>query len=48
MKNNLLYDFMKIYYKLECKGSCHNCPNKKICNSLDNVIDSIIDLYKEE
>ena len=50
MKNTLLSDFMKIYKKIECDGltiSCHKCKNKNLCDTVEDVIKNIGNLYNE-
>ena len=49
-KNSLLYDFMEVYKKIECDGltlPCHKCKNKKLCDTVEDIIKSIGDLYNE-
>ena len=47
-KRTLLYDFMEIYKKIECDGLiCDECKNKKLCDTVDDVIKNIWDLYNE-
>ena len=49
-KNTLLYDFMEIYKKIECDGltiPCHICKNKKLCDTVEDVIKNIGNLYNE-
>ena len=49
-KNTLLDDFMKIYKNIECDGltiPCRECKNKKICDTVEDVIKSIGNLYNE-
>ena len=49
-KNTLLYDFMKIYKNIECDGltiPCRECKNKKLCDTVEDVIKNIGDLYNE-
>ena len=49
-KNTLLYDFMRIYNKIECDVltiPCRECKNKKLCDIVGDVIKSIGDLYQE-
>ena len=50
MKNTILYDFMEIFKKIECDGSnipCRECKNKKICDTVEDVIKNIGGLYNE-
>ena len=50
MKNTILYDFMKIFANIECDGltiTCRECKNKKLCDTVEDVIKSIGDLYNE-
>ena len=49
-KNTLLYDFMKIYKNIECDGltiPCRDCKNKKLCDTVGDVIKNIGGLYNE-
>ena len=49
-KNTLLHDFMEIYKNIECDGltiPCRECKNKKICDTVEDVIKSIGNLYNE-
>ena len=49
-KNTLLYDFMKIYKKIECDGltiPCRECKNKNLCDTVEDVIKNIGNLYNE-
>ena len=48
-KNTLLYDFMKIYKKIDCDGltiPCHECKNKLICDLSQNLLKSLKKYYK--
>ena len=50
IKNTLLFDFMKIYKSIHCDNlycSCKECSNKNLCDSVEDVIKSIGDLYNE-
>ena len=50
IKNTLLHDFMEIYKNIECYGltiPCRECKNKKICDTVEDVIKNIGNLYKE-
>ena len=50
IKNTLLYDFMEIYKKIECDGltiPCRECKNKNLCDTVEDVIKVISDLYNE-
>ena len=50
MKRTLLYDLEKIYHSINCDYeycSCKDCSNKKICDTVEDVIKSIGDLYNE-
>ena len=50
MKNTLLYDFMEIYKKIKCDWltiPCRDCKNKKLCDTVEDVIKSKGDLYNE-
>ena len=50
MKNTILYDFMEIYKKIECDGltiPCHICKNKKLCDTVEDIIKNIGNLYNE-
>ena len=48
-KNTLLYDFMKIYKNnIHCDSlycNCNDCSNKKLCDTVEDVIKSIGNLY---
>lgn len=47
-KNSLLYDFKEVYSQIKCSGLvCSCCKNKKLCDTVENVIYSIQNLYKE-
>ena len=49
-KNTLLYDFMEIFKSIHCDSlycSCNECSNKKLCDTVEDVIKSIGDLYNE-
>ena len=46
-KNTLLYDFMKIYKKIECDGltlPCHKCKNKNYV-ILQKMLLKILEIY---
>ena len=50
-KNTLLYDFMQIFKSINCDSlycSCNECSNKKLCDTVEDVIKSIGDLYNEK
>ena len=50
-KNTLLFDFMKIYKSIHCDDlycSCKECSNKNLCDTVEDVIKSIGDLYNEK
>ena len=49
MKNTILYDFMFIYKNIECDLSipCRECKNKKLCDTVEDVIKNIGNLYNE-
>ena len=50
MKNTILYDFMKIFKSINCDSlycNCNDCSNKKLCDTVEDVIKSIGDLYNE-
>ena len=50
MKNTLLYDFLKIAHSINCDSlycNCNDCSNKKLCDTVEDVIKSIGDLYNE-
>ena len=53
-KNTLLYDFMKIGHSISCVYQycdyeyCNECSNKKLCDTVEDVIKSIGDLYNEK
>ena len=50
MKNTILYDFMEIYKKIECDGltiPCRECKNKKLCDTVEDIIKNIGNLYNE-
>ena len=49
-KNTLLSDFMKIYKSIHCDSlycSCNYCSNKKLCDTVEDVIKNIGNLYNE-
>ena len=49
-KRSLLDDFMKIYKSINCDSlycSCNDWSNKKLCDTVEDVIKSIGDLYNE-
>ena len=51
MKNTLLYDFMEIFKSINCDSlycNCNDCSNKKLCDTVEDVIKSIGDLYNEK
>ena len=51
MKNTLLYDFLKIAHSINCDSlycNCNDCSNKKICDTVEDVIKSIGGLYGEK
>ena len=48
MERTLLDDFLKIYHSMPCNiiyKSCIECKNKKLCDTVEDVIKSIGDLY---
>ena len=50
LKRTLLDDFMKIYKSINCDTlycNCNDCSNKKICDTLEDVIKNIGGLYDE-
>ena len=50
MKRTLLDDFMEIYKNINCDSlycNCNDCSNKKICDTVEDVIKRIEDLYNE-
>ena len=51
-KRTLLDDFMKIYKNnIHCDSlycNCNDCSNKKLCDTVEDVIKSIGDLYNEK
>ena len=50
MKNTILSDFMKIFKSINCDSlycNCNDCSNKKLCDTVEDVIKSIGDLYNE-
>lgn len=50
MKNTLLYDFMKIFTSIDCETlqcNCNDCSNKNLCDTVEDVIKNIGDLYNE-
>lgn len=50
-KNTILYDFMEIYKSINCDSlycNCNDCSNKKICDTVEDVIKSIGGLYGEK
>ena len=50
MKNTILYDFLKIAHSIHCDSlycNCNDYSNKKLCDSVEDVIKSIGDLYNE-
>ena len=51
MKRTLLDDFKKIYRSIKCDAlycNCKDCSNKKLCDTVEDVIKSIGDLYNEK
>ena len=51
MENTLLSDFMKIFKSINCDSlycNCNDCSNKKLCDTVEDVIKSIGDLYNEK
>ena len=51
MKRTLLDDFMKIFKNIHCDSlycNCNDCSNKKICDTVEDVIKSIGGLYNEK
>ena len=49
-KNTLLYDFMEIFKSINCDSlycNCKDCSNKKLCDTVEDVIKSIGGLYNE-
>ena len=50
MKRTLLDDFMEIYKNINCDSlycNCNDCSNKKLCDTVEDMIKSIGDLYNE-
>ena len=50
MKRTLLDDFMEIFKNINCDSlycSCNDCSNKKICDTVEDVIKNIGGLYNE-
>ena len=50
-KNTILSDFMKIFKSINCDSlycSCNECSNKKLCDTVEDVIKSIGGLYNEK
>ena len=50
-KNTLLYDFLKIAHSINCESlycNCNDCSNKKLCDTVEDVIKNIGDLYNEK
>ena len=50
LKRTLLDDFIKIYNSINCDSeycNCNECSNKKICDTLEDVIKNIGGLYDE-
>ena len=50
-KKTLLDDFMKIFKSINCDSlycNCKDCSNKKLCDTVEDVIKSIGDLYNEK
>ena len=40
-KNTLLYDFMEIFKSINCDSlycNCNDCSNKKLCDTVEDVI----------
>ena len=56
MKRTLLDDFKKVYNSISCVYQyctydyeyCNDCSNKKLCDTVEDVIKSIGDLYDEK
>ena len=49
-KNRLLQDFIEIFKSINCDSlycNCNDCSNKKLCDTVEDVIKSIGDLYNE-
>ena len=49
-KRTLLDDFMEIYKSINCDSldcNCNGCSNKKLCDTVEDVIKSIGGLYNE-
>ena len=50
IKNTLLFDFMKIYKSIHCDSlycNCNDYSNKNLCDSVEDVIKNIGNLYNE-
>ena len=48
--NALLYDFMEMFKSINCVNlycNCNDCSNKKLRDTVEDVIKSIGDLYNE-
>ena len=48
MKNSILYDYILSDINSNCNDNCDNCPNNKLCNSVETVINCIGDLYEKD
>ena len=51
MRRTFLYVFMKPHNFLNCKDNKYTCcyyPNKRLCDNVEIVINSIIDSYEEK
>ena len=48
MKNSILYDYILSDINSSCDNNCINCPNNKLCNSIETIINSIGDLYEKD
>ena len=50
IERTLLDDFLKIAHSINCDSlycNCNDCSNKKLCDTVEDVIKSIGDLYNE-
>ena len=48
VNRNLLNDVEKIYFSISCTcWVCEHCKNKKLCDTVEDVIKNIGDLYNE-
>ena len=49
VNRNLFNDVLKIYFSIPCTSrvSCEHCKNKKLCDTVEDVIKNIGNLYNE-